>query len=103
MALVIRVREGEKAKALAREVKRQATVIHCSGCGRRDFGLVEQPDAGYRTVLERLDVTYQRYRKEAISQPLVTLICTNCGHVEQFSEAVLKGAPPTAYGEDVNE
>jgi len=61
MALVIRVREGENAKSLAREVKRQANLISCSGCGHRDFGLVEQPDEGYRTVLERLDVGHQRY------------------------------------------
>ena len=103
MALVIRVRAGEQAKKLARRLMHHARLIVCSGCGQRDFGLVEQPDQGYRTVLERQDVGHHRHGREAVAQPLVTLICTHCGHVEQFAEAVLNGAAPAEYGDAVDE
>jgi hypothetical protein len=38
-----------------------------------------------------------------MSQTLLTLVCTHCGHLEQFAEAVLEGATPNQYGLPVND
>jgi hypothetical protein len=111
VSLVIRVREGEKAKALARLIKHKAPILTCTGCGNRDFALIEEPDLGYRTNIERSRIYARSDDKpvwdddspSAVQQLLVTLLCTTCGYVEQFSEAVLNGAMPTAYGVDVDE
>jgi transcription elongation factor Elf1 len=94
--LVIRAVEDE-ARVLARKIMAKAPAFSCPACGHRDFGLIEQPEAGFRTWLSRED----RRVGEKTSQPLVTLVCTNCGHIEQFAEAVVEGAEPAQYGEAV--
>ena len=111
VSLVIRVREGEKARALARLIKHKAPLLTCTGCGNRDFALIEQPDFGYRTNIERSRIYARSDDKpfwdddspSAVQQLLVTLLCTTCGHVEQLNDAILNGAPPTEYGADVDE
>ena len=108
MPLVIRVREGEQAKELARLVRAKAPVLCCSGCGQRDFALLEQPDFGYRTLLNRQKISadpddrqFWNDDSSSLRQALVSLLCTNCGHVEQFSQAIVEGVDPRVYGEDV--
>jgi hypothetical protein len=58
--------------------------------------MLEVPDEGYRTFLRRED----QVNELTISQPLVTVVCTTCGYLEQFAEAVLTGAKAIDYGED---
>jgi transcription elongation factor Elf1 len=99
--LVIRVRDGEKAKELARSLKQKVPDLACPACGKRDFGLLEQPDAGVRTWLSREDQPFAVIGVKK-SQPLVTLVCTNCGHVEQFAEVILGNTDPSPYGEDID-
>ncbi len=103
MALVIRVREGEQAVALAKRIHERAPSLACSACGHRDFALLDQPDFGLRTVLSRelvdgRDEDWLGVRK----QLLATLLCTNCGHLEQFGQPILDGGIKAEdYGDDV--
>lgn len=97
--LVIRAVDGE-ARALARKIMAKAPRFSCPACGQRDFGMLEQPEVGLRTWLNREDMPFAS-AGEKKTQPLLTLVCTNCGHIEQFAEAVVKGAEPAQYGEAV--
>ena len=98
-SLSIRVRDDEKARDLARALKRRAPDLQCPACGQRDFGLIEEPSSGQRTHLERGQIDFGLLKGMKLTQPLVTLICTNCGHLVQFAEAALLGATPNQYGE----
>jgi hypothetical protein len=101
MTLVVRNATGdEKARELATRLSARAPDLHCSACGHQDFAILEQPKAGARTMLWRHMVGGQ-IEDAPISQPLVSLLCTNCGHIEQFAEAVLNGASPEQYGEPI--
>jgi hypothetical protein len=101
MALTVRDATGdEKARELAVRVRARAPDLHCSACGHQDFAILEQPQAGARTMLWRHMVGGQ-IEDSARSQPLVSLLCTNCGHIEQFAEAILNGASPEQYGEPI--
>ena len=99
MQLRIRSLPLEGSKKLARAVKSRVPNLVCRACSERDFALMESPDEGFRTTLRRFDLGSD---SDAYStqQPLVTLICTNCGHLEQFAQAVLNGADPILYGKD---
>ena len=96
--LVIRSLPHDGAKQLARELKKIAPNLQCNICGGRDFALIEQPDADFRTTLRRVHVGPDI--RPDIHQALVTAICTTCGHLEQFAEAILKGATADKYGKD---
>ncbi|ABD90290.1 hypothetical protein [Rhodopseudomonas palustris] len=96
--LSIRVRSDEKARELARALRKRVPDLQCSACAHRDFGLLEEPSAGQRTHLERGQVDSGLLAGIKLTQPLVTLVCTNCGHLVQFSEAALLGAAPDQYG-----
>jgi hypothetical protein len=93
--LVVRTRLGPKADSLARLVIQRAPNLKCSSCGRQDFGLIEDPDneSRYRIV--------RHYPGVDVSQDVVTLLCTHCGHLEQFADAVLQGVDPNMYGDPV--
>lgn len=95
--LVIRTVGGPAAQELVRKIKARAPRLICIGCGSRDFGLLEEPDKAVRTLLirESTDGTFPQFRT---TQFLATLLCTNCGQVYQFAEAVLDGAKPSDYG-----
>ena len=97
--LTIRSLPADGSKVLAKRLKKAVPELSCRTCGHRDFALVEAPDEGLRTILgrERLQEHEPSYR---IRQTLVTVICTHCGHLEQFAEAILNGANPAQYGED---
>jgi hypothetical protein len=102
MGLVIRTKDGERARHLARLLREKAPTLTCSGCGRRDFALIDQPSIDLRTTLNRefldgKDPAMVGLRR----QVLLSLLCTNCGHVEQFSQAIVEGVDPSVYGEDV--
>ena len=97
--LSIRVRSDEKARDLARALRKRVPNLQCPACGRRDFGMLEEPTAGQRTHLERGQINVGMLASLKLTQPLVTLVCTNCGHLVQFSEAALLGADPKQYGE----
>ena len=97
-ALRIRSLPSDGSKQLARRLKQVVPELACRTCGHRDFALIESPDEGVRTTLRRVQVSDPS--ELAIQQALVTVICTRCGHLEQFAEAVLKGARPGEYGED---
>ena len=99
MELVIRSLPQEGSQKLARAVKSRVPDLACGACRHRDFALVESPGEGVRTVLRRFDVTSDTVQYQT-QQPLVTLICTNCGHLEQFAQAVFNGVEPAAYGKD---
>ena len=101
MELRIRSLPLEGSKKLARKLKNRAPDLVCSACRTRDFALVEAPDDGVRTTLLR------EWRNEfddllgSARQPHVTVICTNCGNVHQFAEAVVNGSiEADAYGKD---
>ena len=98
--LKIRVSGDAKARGLALALKARAPGLVCPVCRHRDFGLLEQPGFGLRTWLRREGEPFAQV-DEKTSQPLLTLVCTNCGHIEQFAEAVLDGADPALYGEVV--
>jgi hypothetical protein len=106
--LTIRTLPDEKAQGLARRLKERAPRLECRVCGNRDFGLIEDPNANVRTILERRPLSsyplyrYSRNGEEPIFQNLITLVCTNCGHLEQFAEAVLDGATPEQYGSEAD-
>ena len=102
MTLVVRVHGDEKAKALARQIKQRAPLLTCAACGKRDFGLVEQPDSEMRTWLVRSGNPFAPERTSAVAQPMISLICTNCGCLNEFAEAVIAGAESSAYGTDVD-
>ena len=95
--LTIRSLPSDGSKQLARRLKQIVPELACRTCGHRDFALLESPDEGVRTTLRRVRVNDP---SQLIQQALVTVICTRCGHLEQFAEAVLKGARPGEYGED---
>lgn len=97
--LKIRVLVGEEAKQLARRLMKRAPGLRCRVCEGRDFALLEQPDMDYRTTLVREPLAQSA--GEVVRQKLLTLLCTNCGHLEQFAEAVVNGAEPYAYGDVV--
>jgi len=96
--LSIRVRDDDKARELARALKKRAPDLQCSACGHRDFGMLEEPSSGHRTHLERGQIDVGLLAGMKLTQPLVTLVCTNCGHLVQFAEAPLFGADPSDYG-----
>jgi hypothetical protein len=101
--LSIRVRSDEKARELARALRRRAPDLQCSACRHRDFGLLEEPTVGQRTHLERGQMDIRAAEGSRLTQPLVSLICTNCGHLVQFAEAALLGADPDRYGAVVSD
>ena len=94
--LTIRSLPLQGSVRLARLIKERVPNLTCRACGHRDFAMLEVPDEGYRTVLRREDEQNQM----TMSQPLVTVVCTTCGYLEQFAEAVLDGAKSSDYGED---
>jgi len=98
-ALTIRSLPTSGSKKLARLLKNAAPGLTCRVCGQRDFALVESPDEGIRTTLPRVKLA-EPENPFRIQQALVTVICTHCGHLEQFAEAVLNGIGPAQYGED---
>jgi hypothetical protein len=101
--LSIRVRSDDKARELARALRRRVPDLQCSACHHRDFGMLEEPSVGQRTQLERVHVLGGLLSPPKLTQPLVTLVCTNCGHLVQFSEAALLGATPDQYGRAVSD
>ena len=103
--LIIRVREDEAAARLARTIKGLAPDLSCRGCGRRDFALIEQPKSGFRSgFFRRGPREHQALSDRDIFHPVATLICTHCGHIEQFSDGVLQRiAEPEEYGDDVDD
>ncbi|MBB5752625.1 hypothetical protein [Prosthecomicrobium pneumaticum] len=96
--LRIRGTDEEGARRLARLVVERAPGLACGACGGREFAILEQPDAGLRTWLRREGQPFAAIDTK-ISQPLVTLVCITCGHLEQFAEATLEGADASLYGE----
>lgn len=98
--LVLRVLSGDNTKDLARRLMSKAPGLSCRVCGGRDFGLLEDADGNSRTALARQPIGGGSPQQFAM-QPLVTLVCTNCGHIEQFAEAILVGARPEDYGSEV--
>jgi len=100
--LTIRARPDEKAQDLARRLKARVPGLECRVCGLRDFGLVEDPKMNLRTHLRR-EPNGGGLASQFFTQNLVTLICTNCGHLEQFAESVLEGATPEQYGVGVSD
>ncbi|MBT9288811.1 hypothetical protein [Prosthecodimorpha staleyi] len=98
--LVLRSPAGSRTRDMAQRIKRLAPDLSCTACGHRDFAILEDVDENIRTVLRR-----QPYgggpSAHFVSQPLVTLLCTHCGRLEQFAEAILKGAEPAEYGSEV--
>ncbi len=107
--LTIRTLPDEKAQTLARRLKACAPDLECRMCGSRDFGLIEDPNSNVRTILERRPLStdplyrFSRNNEEPIFQKLITLVCTRCGHLEQFAEAVLDGAKPEDYGDEARD
>jgi ribosomal protein L37E len=97
--LIIRSIAEAGSIRLAQALKAKASGLTCRVCGGRDFGLVEAPDEGWRTTLTRSHIADNNDAMR-IQQTLVTVICTRCGHVLQFAEAILNGAVPSQYGED---
>jgi len=102
--LAIRTLPDDKAKNLARALKQRVPNLQCRVCGQTDFALLEDPNGQMRTHLHRESV-HKLYAASVkpISQRLVTLVCTHCGHLEQFAEAVLDGATPEQYGPAIDE
>lgn len=100
--LKIRVRQGDEARQLARVLKERAPGLQCRVCGGREFALLEQPDSNLRTTLRRVRVDRPDSRPD-IQQVLLTLLCTTCGHIEQFAQAVIDGVSPDAYGTPVED
>jgi hypothetical protein len=99
--LTIRTLPDDKALGLARTLKERAPGLECRVCGGRDFGLIEDPGNDVRTILERQRLPSNPRSAEPIFQKLVSLVCTRCGHLEQFAEAVLLGsAKPEEYGNE---
>jgi hypothetical protein len=96
--LVIRSTDEESRK-FAGLIKAKAPSHHCSACRHRDFAVLEQPSANLRHFLIR-ETDPTDVFSEKVTQRLVTIVCTNCGHLEQFAEAALLGADPDAYGTD---
>ena len=98
-ALTIRSQDAHGAKLLAKQLKSRVPQLSCRACGQRDFALIESPDDDIRTTLRRVDLSNREHVYLA-QQPLVTVICTTCGHIEQFAEAVIDGIDPERYGKD---
>jgi hypothetical protein len=96
--LTIRSQKLPGQITLARALKHRAPALTCRVCDNRDFAMVEFPDEGYRSQLRRQNKADGRL---SIDQPLISLICTTCGHIEQFAEAILNGAHANDYGEDL--
>lgn len=105
--LTIRALPDEKARNLARRLKSLAPDLTCRVCSHRDFALLEDPDASFRTLLKREKLStrplYENANEKPITQKLLTLVCTKCGHLEQFAEAVMDGATPDQYGAEVDD
>ena len=100
--LTIRTRPEEGAQGLARRLIERAPALECMVCGGKDFALLEEPKGEYRTYLRRYhSPNGPSPGKATLNQKLLTLICTNCGHLEQFAEAILDGAKPEEYGVEV--
>jgi hypothetical protein len=98
--LVVRVLKGEKTKELARRLIERVPNFTCRVCGHNDFALIEDADDNVRTSLDRRAPNGD-FGANVASQRLLTLLCTNCGHIDQFAEAVLDGATPIQYGQIV--
>ncbi len=102
--LAIRTLPDDNAKKLARALKKRVPNLECRVCGQNDFALLEDPNAQMRTHLHRESVhKWYAASTKPISQTLLTLVCTHCGHLEQFAEAVLEGATPDQYGVKVGD
>lgn len=99
--LIVRVLSGDNTRNLARRLMEMAPDLACRVCGGRDFGLLEDADGNSRTALRRQPIDGGLPHQFAL-QPLVTVVCTRCGHIEQFAEAVLIGAKPEDYGSEVD-
>ena len=97
--LKIRSDGSEASVEMARLIKERVPEFACRVCGTRNFALLESPDTGFRTHLRREN---KRPPRMFVEQRLVSLVCTNCGHIEQFAEAILIGAQAHEYGEDTN-
>ncbi|MCW2273125.1 hypothetical protein GJ654_03330 [Rhodoblastus acidophilus] len=96
MSAKIRTPGGDKAQQLASALLQRAPNLRCSVCGGVDFAMLEDPDAGFRSLLERKRGAFG-YRLEA-----TTLVCTNCGHVMQFADVVFKlESKPDDFGPPV--
>jgi hypothetical protein len=97
--LTIRSLPTDGSKRLAVQLKGVMPQLTCRICSSRDFALLESPDEGVRSMLVRESVSGvdPGFR---IRQPLVTIVCMKCGHLEQFAEAVLNGVKPEQYGMD---
>jgi hypothetical protein len=98
--LVVRVLKGEKTRELARRLIDRVPDFSCRVCGHNDFALIEDADDNVRTSLDRKAPSGD-FGAHVASQRLLTLLCTNCGHLEQFAQAVLDGATPVQYGQAV--
>jgi hypothetical protein len=96
--LVIRSTDDE-SRRLAGCIKVKAPDYKCPACSHRDFAVLEQPSANLRHWLVREEHAHAAIGQKVV-QRLVTIVCTNCGHLEQFAEAALLGADPDAYGTD---
>jgi DNA-directed RNA polymerase subunit RPC12/RpoP len=98
-SLTIRSQNSAGAKHLARQLKTRVPDLACQACSHRDFALIEAPDDAMRTTLRRVNLS-ARDDVYLAQQTLLTVICTNCGHIEQFAEAVIDGIDPDKYGKD---
>jgi DNA-directed RNA polymerase subunit RPC12/RpoP len=96
--LVVRATD-EESRRLGDRIKEKAPDFRCQACGHRDFAVLEQPSAKLRHWLVREEHAHAAIGNKMV-QRLVTIVCTNCGHLEQFAEAALVGADPGAYGTD---
>ena len=113
---VIRARAGTGAEEIARGLLRRLPSLACPACGGRDFGLLEQPALGYRSVLTRQQEAVSRsggnelntdelldHLRRQVDHAVATLVCTACGRVQQFSDAALSGAASAAdWGQPVS-
>jgi hypothetical protein len=63
----------------------------CLRCQRNQFAVIDDLSGGPRT---QINVTLPQGRSVADLAyrplPLITLVCRNCGHVEQFSEDIIR-------------
>lgn len=60
--------------------------FRCTVCHSDQFAIIEQPDQDLRTNIHLFKGRDPVAKKQV---ELLTLACTNCGHVEQFVQKVL--------------
>jgi hypothetical protein len=80
---------------LAKLLDGAGSPLACLRCGTKPLALVDDPSRGLRSGLPLWSYGLNALARLVDRSPdkrldVLTLLCPNCGHVEQFSEEVLR-------------